>query len=48
MISTKKVVGRNHGTVMYRNLCQPLAPSTSAASYSSAGIVCRPARYKIM
>ena len=31
----KKVVGFSWGRGTYRNRCQPLAPSSSAASYSS-------------
>src|SRR5690606_3794836 len=33
---------RRHGTVTYLKRCQRLAPSTSAASYNSQGIDCRP------
>ena len=35
------------GSVTSRNCCQGVAPSTAAASYSDAGIVCRPARIMI-
>ena len=41
-------VGRNNGTVTYRNRCHPVAPSTDAASYSSFGMACRPASRMII
>ena len=34
---------RIEGQVTYLNFCQPLAPSTLAASYSSFGMASRPA-----
>src|SRR5580658_8427485 len=34
--------GQISGTVMKRNICQPLAPSITAASYGSAGRLDRP------
>ena len=37
-------VGLTIGSVIWVNCCQALAPSTFAASYTSAGMVCRPAR----
>ena len=40
----KKVVGLISGIVTWRKRCQPLAPSTSAASYSSCGTPCSAAR----
>lgn len=42
-------VARSWGRVMYQNVCQPrLAPSISAASYSSAGMFWSAARKRIM
>src|SRR5215203_2810089 len=38
-----RLTGRNKGRVMERNWRHLEAPSTLAASYSSCGIVCRPA-----
>ena len=32
------IAGRISGTVTFQNFCHPLAPSISAASYSSLGI----------
>ena len=40
----KKVVGAISGTVMWRSRWNALAPSIVAASSSSCGIACRPAR----
>lgn len=34
--------GRSPGRVMWRNRCQAVAPSISAASYCSLGMDCRP------
>ena len=48
MIEQKNVVGVSIGSVTLENFCQPLAPSIVAASYSSAGTPCRPARYMTM
>src|SRR5256885_2864399 len=42
VISTNTRVERRHGQVTLRNCCQVPAPSISAASYSSCGMVCRP------
>ena len=38
------MIGLHMGSVMCRNLCQPLAPSTVAASYSVRGTSCSAAR----
>lgn len=43
-----RMVGASSGSVMWRNRCQVPAPSMRAASCSSAGMPCRPARYSIM
>jgi hypothetical protein len=43
-IKRKNVVGESKGKVMWRKRVQPLAPSTFAASYSSAGMLPSPAR----
>lgn len=40
----KNVIGVSIGIVILRKHCQPDAPSILAASYSSPGIPCRPAR----
>lgn len=48
MMETKNVVGVSIGTVTLVNFCQPFAPSIVAASYSSAGTPCKPARYMTM
>ena len=40
----KSSVGRSIGSVTWRKRDQPLAPSTSAASVTSCGMVWRPAR----
>ena len=42
-ISATTMLGINIGIVICQNCCQRLAPSTSAASYSVFGIICRPA-----
>ena len=42
-VSATARIGISSGTVMRRNFCQPLAPSSSAASYRDGEIVCRPA-----
>ena len=34
------IAGRIIGTVMFQNECHPDEPSTSAASYSSRGMLC--------
>ena len=44
MVTTKTVTGRSPGSVTLRNCCQAFAPSSSAASYCSAGMSCSPAR----
>ena len=47
MIATsdrKKTVGESRGRVMWRKMRQPLAPSMRAASYSSPGMLPKPAR----
>ena len=44
MMSRKNVEGPTRGIVIARNCCHPLAPSTRAASYSSAEMPCSPAR----
>lgn len=44
IVTTNVTTGRSPGTVMWRNACQRLAPSSSAASYWSAGMSCSPAR----
>ena len=41
---TNIVTGRSDGNVMCQNDAQRVAPSTRAASYSSRGMSCRPAR----
>src|SRR5436853_4889418 len=46
--STKRMVGRNKGSVMAVKRCQALAPSMAAASYSGAGMLSNPARNTIM
>ena len=38
-----RITGRSSGSVMRLNFCQRVAPSTSAASYRSAEIGCKPA-----
>ena len=35
--------GTSMGSVIWKNCCSFVAPSTSAASYSERGMVCRPA-----
>ena len=42
--SRKKVMGARPGSVTARKRAQALAPSTRAASYSSFGMPCSPAR----
>ena len=37
------ITGRSSGRVMRLNFCQRVAPSTSAASYRSGAIGCKPA-----
>jgi hypothetical protein len=44
MTSRKNVDGPRSGTVMCLNVVQPPAPSMLAASYTSGGMPCRPAR----
>ena len=44
-MTTKSVIGLSNGNVMYLNFCQPLAPSTCAASMTSAGSEYSPAIY---
>ena len=39
-----RIVGPSSGRVTCRNACQALAPSVTAASVSSLGMPCRPAR----
>ena len=41
-ISASASEGRSSGSVIRRNVCQRLAPSIAAASYTSDGIACRP------
>ena len=48
IVRTKIVTGRSPGRVTCRNRCQAVAPSSSAASYSSAGMSWRPARKMTM
>src|ERR1700752_1617352 len=48
MISTVTLTGSMIGKVTCQNDCQPLAPSTLAASSTSLGIACRPASRIIM
>ena len=48
MMELKNVVGVSIGRVTLVNLCQAFAPSMVAASYSSPGTPCRPARYMTM
>src|SRR5581483_6713408 len=48
MISTVTLTGSMIGNVTCQNDCQPLAPSTLAASSTSFGIACRPASRMIM
>src|SRR4051794_7701533 len=43
--ATRVVVRPSRGIVMRRICCHGPAPSIAAASYSSRGISCRPARY---
>ena len=43
-----RMVGPSSGSVTCRNACQALAPSVAAASVSSCGMLCRPARKRIM
>src|ERR687886_2572813 len=43
--ATRVVVRPSNGIVMRRICCHGPAPSIAAASYSSRGISCRPARY---
>src|SRR5665648_40574 len=45
---TKSSVGLSNGMVMWRKTCQPLDPSTFAASYKSDGMLCNPARKTTM
>lgn len=42
--TTKKVVDRSCGQVIYLNFCQVVAPSRLPASYNSDEIPCSPAR----
>src|SRR6266446_5967502 len=42
-VITTAMIGVSNGKVMWRNICQRLAPSRVDASYSDAGTVCRPA-----
>ncbi len=42
--STTVVVRFSSGTVIHLICCHGVAPSTEAASYSSRGMSCRPAR----
>lgn len=44
MITVKTMVGRSPGRVTWMNCRQREAPSIPAASYSSCGIDCMPAR----
>ena len=44
----KKIVGEIIGSVTCQKRCQALAPSIDAASYSSCGTPCRPARKTII
>src|SRR5947199_3782570 len=44
----KRIVGVNNGRVTNRKRCQVPAPSRDAASSSSAGTFCNPARKMIM
>ena len=46
--SKKKIVGDISGNVMWRRRFQPRAPSTFAASYSSALMLTSPARKIVM
>ena len=39
-----RIVGPSSGSVTWRNTCHLVAPSISAASSSSRGICCSPAR----
>ena len=48
MTAPKSSIGRSIGSVMWRNRPHPVAPSTSAASFISLGIVWRPARKMII
>src|SRR5512143_519800 len=43
MINTGASTGSSSGHVTARNRVQPLAPSTAAASYTSGGIIFKPA-----
>src|SRR5687768_504080 len=43
-----RIVGPSSGSVTWRKTFQPVAPSSWAASISSLGMPCRPARYRIM
>src|ERR687896_2386283 len=45
MIPTYRVTGLSNGTVTYRNLARAPAPSDSAASYSSRGMLASAAEY---
>src|SRR5215475_1956470 len=42
-VITTAMIGVSSGYVTWRNICQRLAPSMMAASYSDGGTVCRPA-----
>src|SRR3569833_775223 len=46
--STATDVFRSCGSVMYRNACHFVVPSSSPASYSDGEIACSPARNRIM
>ena len=41
---TKSSTGRRRGSVIAQKLRHPVAPSMAAASYSSRGMSCSPAR----
>ena len=45
--STNSSIGRSSGSVIRKKVCTGPAPSMRAASYSSPGTVCRPARKMI-
>jgi hypothetical protein len=45
---TKRIIGFRPGSVIARNCWRCEAPSISAASYSSRGIVCSAARIRIV
>ena len=42
-VMTTAMIGVSIGSVMKRKRCQPVAPSSDAASCSDCGMVCRPA-----